>query len=61
MSKGYQKVLDKYPKMFKSELKGTKAKIHVDPQAKPRFLSHIPFYIYVLRERTREATERGHY
>ena len=52
MSQGFQKVLDKYPEIFKNKLgtlKGTKAKIHIDPQAIPRFFkpSSIP---YVLRE-----------
>ena len=46
-------MLDKYPELFKNELgilKGTKAKIHIDPQAIPGFFKprSIP---YVLREK----------
>jgi len=36
----YKKVIDKYPDVFKDELgalQGARAKIHVDPQATPRF------------------------
>ena len=60
MSQGYQKVIDKYPEIFKNEmgtLKGTKAKIHVDPLAIPRFFKprSIP---YVLREKVEKELER---
>ena len=53
MSQVYQKVIDKYSEFFKNELgtlKGTKAKIHVDPQALPKFFKprSVPF---VLREK----------
>ena len=45
MSQVYQKLIDKYSEVFKNELgtlKGTKAKIHVDPQASPT----VPFVLH---------------
>ena len=54
------KVLDKYPDVFKDELgtlQGTRAKIHVDPQATPKFFKprSVP---YILRERVEKELDR---
>ena len=62
MSQVYQKVIDKYSEVFKNELgtlKGTKAKIHVDPQASPKFFKprSVPF---VLREKVESELDRLH-
>ena len=59
-SQVYQKVVDKYPEVFKDELGsliGTKAKIHVDPQATPKFFKprSVP---YILRERVEKEIDR---
>ena len=56
----YKKVLDKYPEVFKDELgtlQGTRAKIHVDPQATPRFFKprSVP---YTLRDRVEKELDR---
>ena len=55
----HNKVLDKYPEVFKDELgtlQGTRAKIHVDPQATPRFFKprSVP---YILRERVEKELD----
>ena len=60
MSQVYQKVIDKYSEVFKNELgtlKGTKAKIQVDPQASPKFFKprSVPF---VLREKVESELDR---
>ena len=57
---GRNKVLDKYPDVFKDELgtlQGTRAKIHVDPQATPKFFKphSVP---YILRERLEKELDR---
>ena len=54
------KVLDKYPDVFKDELgtlQGTRAKIHVDPQATSKFFKprSVP---YILRERVEKELDR---
>ena len=56
----YKKVLNKYPEVFKDELgtlRGTRAKIHVDPQATPRFFKprSVP---YTLRDRVEKELDR---
>ena len=59
-SQVYKKVLNKYPEVFKDELgtlRGTRAKIHVDPQATPRFFKprSAP---YTLRDRVEKELDR---
>ena len=55
-SQVYKKVVDKYLEVFKDELgtlQGTRAKIHVDPQATPKFLKScsVPYILCEIIEK----------
>ena len=58
--KPWQEVIDRHPDVFKEELglaQGVTAKIHIDPQAKPRFYKHRPVP-YSLKIKVEEELDR---